>query len=686
MKFYINFNKFSLKGSNSNMKTYLNDIFLETSLNNKLNVSVFSEFMKISLFMGKRIYKYFNKDRDKFFNYSNFEKFFSQILSCDIKNIMKLIFGIIDIKNENKIFINDLKIILFYIFQDFNEEKSKIDENEIFDEIHRLLVPLQSTGKLYLSFFDFYHFSKNINSDLFFICYTFLCKIKIRFENVLRFYQSDNEIIEVNTEISSKMILNPTERIKYFIGEENFNYFFENEIEDYGDLDLINDDINIISKHCSPIISFKNKFIDESEIEIFQLDKDRKLSSNMSISSSQSTQSSFKISKNEKNEKPIELISIQKPYFYKLDSVSFTLIKMNYKCYDDQIFYFDPSTNNFTGMNYLKYFHIPMTFFSKDFIPQVTTYKNKKYFSIKVASSSIEKEYTFFFDIFEQLQNFINNLKQILKINEISKKYLFENVCAKSKYANIKVVRDKINNEKYLIKSYSKNKLLYNTNLHEFYLNEQQILKVCNHKNIVKFIEKFEDSENYYMVMEYLEQGNLAEFIYKQTSFLNENKILKIITSICEGLKYLHDLNIVHRDLKMENICYDKNYNIKIIDFGFSIVLTSEDKASECCGTINYMAPEILSEKPYSNNVDVWSFGVLLYYLNYGDFPFNDETNDTKIQNILLGKYNHLHHNNYNVFRSKQIKNLISNCLKPNNNYRYNIKDVLSYIYEFKNR
>lgn len=92
------------------------------------------------------------------------------------------------------------------------------------------------------------------------------------------------------------------------------------------------------------------------------------------------------------------------------------------------------------------------------------------------------------------------------------------------------------------------------------------------------------------------------------------------------GLEYVHQNNIIHRDIKLENIFLKKisnnSYICKIGDFGLARPIGNEENAGTNCGTEIYMAPEILSGKPYGKQADVWSLGVLFYYLLFADFPF----------------------------------------------------------------
>ena len=160
-------------------------------------------------------------------------------------------------------------------------------------------------------------------------------------------------------------------------------------------------------------------------------------------------------------------------------------------------------------------------------------------------------------------------------------------------------------------------KILYETNL----------MKKLNHPNITKILELFEDKEYILIIMEYINGGNLFSFLKKRRK-VSEKTAKFLYRQIILGLKYIHSHNIVHRDIKLENILIDLNNNIKICDFGIGRVLSSpEQLLFDQCGTPMYIAPEILlssKDNGYKGfPVDIWSIGIALYILLSGSLPFN---------------------------------------------------------------
>jgi calcium-dependent protein kinase len=159
---------------------------------------------------------------------------------------------------------------------------------------------------------------------------------------------------------------------------------------------------------------------------------------------------------------------------------------------------------------------------------------------------------------------------------------------------------------------------------------EIEILKKISHPNITKIFEIFADSKKYYIIMEFLEGGELFEAITNIGSF-TENSACKVMKQILSAVLYLHSNHIVHRDLKPENIMLTQkpkngNYQIKLIDFGTAKIFRPGKKMNKFIGTSYYIAPEVLKER-YDEKCDVWSCGVILFILLCGYPPFNGNTN-----------------------------------------------------------
>lgn len=136
--------------------------------------------------------------------------------------------------------------------------------------------------------------------------------------------------------------------------------------------------------------------------------------------------------------------------------------------------------------------------------------------------------------------------------------------------------------------------------------------------------------------------GELLEKIMEKKHF-TEKEAAETIRPIIDAINYCHSLNIIHRDIKPENLlfsCKDPQLRtIKVTDFGLARFISAETLASTACGTPGYVAPEILSQKPYGKECDYWSIGVVLYILLCGFAPFYDDDLNALFAKIKLGRF-----------------------------------------------
>ncbi|XP_048193649.1 sperm motility kinase 4A-like [Perognathus longimembris pacificus] len=155
----------------------------------------------------------------------------------------------------------------------------------------------------------------------------------------------------------------------------------------------------------------------------------------------------------------------------------------------------------------------------------------------------------------------------------------------------------------------------------EFFMTEVDILKSVEHQNIVKLFEVVETEERMYLVMEYLD-GDLADYV-QMVGRMEEELARPIFWQILGGVKYCHDHCIAHRDLKAENVLLNSRGIAKISDFGLSTRFLPRQELQRVCGTMTYWPPEIFKHQKYQGpKMDVWSLGVLLYYIVMGELPF----------------------------------------------------------------
>jgi serine/threonine-protein kinase ULK/ATG1 len=198
--------------------------------------------------------------------------------------------------------------------------------------------------------------------------------------------------------------------------------------------------------------------------------------------------------------------------------------------------------------------------------------------------------------------------------------------------------------------------------------NELFILQSLNHKNIVKFIDFEYVNNNLFIIFEYCD-GDISEYIGK---IKNEQELKQLFKGVIDGISYLHSKNIIHRDIKPQNILI-KDGEPKICDFGFSAMIKDEFYLNNTiCGTPLYMSPEVLNYRPYNMKSDIWSLGILFFFIAYGYHPFNPKSID-EYKRMLN------HQIKYPSNFSWEFIELLHNMLSIDYIHRYNIIDVVNH-------
>jgi serine/threonine protein kinase len=188
----------------------------------------------------------------------------------------------------------------------------------------------------------------------------------------------------------------------------------------------------------------------------------------------------------------------------------------------------------------------------------------------------------------------------------------------------------------------------------------------------MRFHEDFEEYDSIFLVCEFCNGGNLENYIENRKS-IDINECLRIIYEIGIGISFLHKNNITHRDLKGDNILIH-NGKFKIADFGFS---HDQNVMESQLGTPLYMAPEIIDDKrnKYTNKVDIWALGIILYNLLTNHYPFYDERrmqlyNKIKAKPFKIEK-------KYKSKWDKKLQNLLEKCFEKKPEFRLTIEEFL---------
>ena len=387
-------------------------------------------------------------------------------------------------------------------------------------------------------------------------------------------------------------------------------------------------------------------------------------------------------------------------YLYKLTK-SGKMKKLYFKLYNYDLYYYkDENSKIYKGMHNLSTYFLEIKMIQQD-----DKYKNKNkelnltaknfqnmnqnkimingteyYFFLLI---NIKNEFHYYYTPSIQIyKNWIHNLKILLKYKDIYQQYLFNHIVGKGKNCIVFNAYDIINKRNVAIKKIEKSPLT----LEDLSLIQTEIdtLKVCQHPYVVKLYEIIETYNEVYIILEYCELGNLFFYLSKINFDLKEEQIVTYVHDISKAVYSMHNLGIIHRDLKLSNIALTKKNNkieIRILDFGLSKILGPNQFCNEGYGTPGYAAPEVINRYNYSFEADIWSIGVICYFLCMKRLPFNYLRNGNHeldmVQNTLLDdvKFDYNIMKNYSKYAEKFIRDLMN----KNNYERPNIIEVLEH-------
>ena len=290
--------------------------------------------------------------------------------------------------------------------------------------------------------------------------------------------------------------------------------------------------------------------------------------------------------------------------------------------------------------------------------------------------------YEIYFEEQEKQKIFAKKCEESTNFLKIEEFFEFKEKIGAGHFGVVKKCIEKSSGKEYAVKIMNKNKIK-DRDLN-FLIQERNYMCLIKHPNIVSLVRDFEDEKCIYFVMEYFKGGDLSKYLHKireKKEKSLERISAKIIKIIAQGVEYLNQFGIVHRDLKPENIVFEKENDIKsikIIDLGVAITLPYGKQSSDPIGTLAYIAPEMYTHKPYSYKVDVWSIGILLYYLaSGGAVPFDDEKMDESIMGKKVVFTHQEYPEKYFGDKSKSLITLLDKMLEKNDSKRISIKELI---------
>lgn len=248
--------------------------------------------------------------------------------------------------------------------------------------------------------------------------------------------------------------------------------------------------------------------------------------------------------------------------------------------------------------------------------------------------------------------------------------YKFGKVLGQGSFGKVRLAAHRLSGVRVAVKSYEKAKL-QNPSHWRRAQQEIALMERMNHPHIIRMLECIESPKRVHIVMEYAGGSNLCQYV-KAKRRLAEPEARAIFCQVMLATEYLHNVGIIHRDIKLENVLFDDNRQMKLVDFGFSVGCRDPTKKLKIfCGTPSYMAPEIVMRREYLGRpVDVWSLGVLLYAMLCGVFPFVAKSYPELYKKIVQAQLrlpDHLSH---------AVKDLLARMLCPDVSKRIGLAQV----------
>jgi hypothetical protein len=694
----------------------------ESSKKKGISKITFLEYMKLPVFLSEKLFSAFDIDDDTFLNQKEFVENLVLLYLGDFHETINIIFKILDFDKDSIINKPDVKLLLSYLplkTDKKNEYKFQMESLEEIDQILNGTFLLKET----LNEKEFIDIVENKKSDIYLLLICFLYQKKPFIDkniNMLTQYTRRSSI--KNNEIPNVKVVSPdSKRIK----SPNKKSVFS-PIDSIFQLNLCSldtgknkdnnksDDPN--KKKLKKKITLK---IEDQMKGVVRMENKKLISSNNNNNNSNRAEDNLNPIKNSKNvfESPSikflkDIKNKQIPEFSLGDNI-IKLQNMNINDNEniDQENFLDETDENNDEIIYedwvyklsesLKIKKYWLVLIGKD----IYYYKNEKkeemlgmhnlsgcfvkengekkigediYYSFTVQFSRKTRNY--YCLKIENSKKWINELKESIGYKSFFDYYEMLDDIGEGKFGLVKLGLHKKLKQKVAIKIIKKESMS-NSDI-ELVKGEIDIMKLCMHPNIIQLFDHFENSDYIFIIMEYLKGGDLEQYLHKINFRVTENRARTLIFQLASGIKYLHGYGILHRDLKPENIMLTENNEngiVKIMDFGLSKILGPDEKVSDGFGTLSFVAPEVLIRQPYNRQIDIWSVGVILYYMLSKDLPFDDEDdNEEKIAKKAV--YDDVQFPNEKWSkRSEEVIDFIRECLVKDPEKRIKIQDLLNH-------
>ena len=681
-------------------KKYLHEVFLDlSSPPDSKNIKYISrlsfyDYIKLPIFISDKLYKSFKNHRKHGLLETEFVNGFYQLYMGSFEETTKIIFNLLDFDKDSTIQKEDVKLILTYLFLDDFNNINSLDENEMDNQIYdKQMKKMKEINDLIDKTFkkkddmnldEFISCLKKNKSDIYLQILCFLYSKKpFSQKNIICLrskYMNDEEYQTMSKKYislkksSKNLIATPTKK---------------ND-------EIINKVINI-KVNFSPKTTGKN--LKEINIPFKKIESKaikghhRNISCGEINTVSNNLMNKFNNTKKEKTENLISTPSITsfsykqtinkeninyENYIYKISDNNkiskFYLLLINNEIY----YYKTKEKTELMGMHNLS------SCFIKEFENKgEKIIDNISYFSFSLIFKSNSKTRKFYTSDNEIYEKFVSNIKLAIGQRNFEDYYEIKKEIGIGRNSHVNLGVQKNTGKLVTIKIIQKKEETEKEE--ELVMYEIDILKFCHHKNIVHLIDYFETFENIIIILNYIEGNTLGDYLKENNFNFTESKAANIMLQIANGIQYLHKFGIIHRDLKPDNIIItqkDTEISVKITDFGLSKIVSKEEKLSEGFGTLYYASPEIIQNFPYNKEIDIWSLGVILFYMFTGCYPFMGKE-EVEIEDKIINDPVEFKDGEWAKISDK-LQDLIRGCLEKNPEDRITIDDFINHPW-FKN-
>jgi len=660
---------------------------------------IFTKYYSLPGIIGDRLFRVFDSNENDVLELSEFKTGMNILFSGDYEKTLRFIFDFYDFDGDGKISKEDIRVVLSYVTYSneteieksqnvsINESKNERMKKKLYEssvknqnQLMDILEKCFENEGILIDFISFTKIIENINSDIYFMIYIFLLQkrpfsfksIQLYKDIIMNIQTSFSEInldlkggnrfenISTRNNMVSISPLNTKKNIRFTNMSKtiiNGNIFSLKEYEQFYKNNEFNENAIYRSQNLFNEINLDKTFF-EMKLSKDLIDEIDKV---IYVEEEDEEEKEDKKDFNESEDNEYE------GYIYKLNNGK--MIKIWFKLFYKDLFYYKKKGDiKHRGMH-----NLSGLFFKEE--PKKIV-DNIPYYSFSILFPN--KTRTYFCDNISEYEHWAKNLKIATNYSNILEIYKITDVLGSGSFSLVKLAINQVTKQKVAVKIMDK-KMMSSTRL-ESARTEIEIMKICQHPNIIHFIDSYENEDFIYIFMEYCKGGTFFEFLKKRSFILKEELAVNIVHKMCMAVYYFHSYGITHRDLKPENILMtseEDDADLRILDFGLGKIIGPNEKCSEPYGTIIYCAPEIILDYPYTKNVDSWSLGVITYIILYGRLPFWDKDRSKLSSKVTKTNPAYKPYGNYHI--SDEAKNFIQNLLIKDQYKRMSIKQALEH-------